>query len=284
MSIGNEEYIIEAQKLSFAYDGHETPSLNGLSLQIRKGEKVAFMGANGSGKSTFFLCCNGIHRPNGGRLLFHGKEISYTKKELKRLRSKVGLVFQDPDNQLLFASVYQEISFGIMNLGVEESIARKRVDEILRKLGITLLCNRPTHELSGGEKKQVSIADILVMDPDVMILDEPTAALDPKHVEYVNQCMERLSREGVTIMLAIHDIDYAYEWADQIVLMSEGRILAKGDPLSICSNEELLLAAGLSQPTVLKLFYQLKGKGIFQKNLEPPISMKQLEYYIETLA
>ncbi|MFQ7500538.1 MAG: energy-coupling factor ABC transporter ATP-binding protein, partial [Blautia coccoides] len=203
----NKDIILKAEDLYFSYDDENSHSLNGLSLEIKRGQKVAFMGSNGSGKSTFFLCCNGIHRPSSGTLYFNGEPVTYDKKGLLKLRSKVGIVFQDPDNQLFSASVYQEISFGILNLGVSEEEAKKEVEEVIDYLEITPFRHKPTHSLSGGQKKQVSIADILVMHPDIIILDEPAAALDPKHTTMVNQIVNRLTESGITVLMATHDVN-----------------------------------------------------------------------------
>ena len=172
-----EDIIIKAENIWYSYDDGNSYSLNGMSVNIYKGEKVACMGANGSGKSTFFLCCNGVNRPDKGTLYYNGNKVVYNRKGMLDLRQKVGIVFQDPDNQLFSASVYQEISFGIMNLGIEEEKAKEEVENVIRRLEITPFRNQPAHALSGGQKKQVSIADILVMHPEVMILDEPSAAL-----------------------------------------------------------------------------------------------------------
>ena len=137
--------ILELQNVSFSYAPEELPALQKVNLKIRRGKKVALMGANGSGKSTLFLCMNGIHRPDHGEILFHGKPVEYTKKGLLELRSKVGIVFQDPDSQLFSATVIQEISFGILNLGVEEAEAREEVRKVIERLGITPFQDRPTH-------------------------------------------------------------------------------------------------------------------------------------------
>lgn len=221
----NSDIILKAEDLYFSYDDEQSHSLNGLSLEIKRGQKVAFMGANGSGKSTFFLCCTGILKPQSGKLYFNGEEIKYDKKSLLKLRSKVGIVFQDPDNQLFSASVYQEISFGILNLGVSEEQAAREVEGVIDYLEITPFRHKPTHALSGGQKKQVSIADILVMHPDVIILDEPAAALDPKHTTMVNHIVDQLTEQGITVCMATHDINYAYEWADEVLLFHEGKVL-----------------------------------------------------------
>lgn len=279
----NDDFIIEARNLHFAYDDGEEHSLKGVDLKIRRGKKTAFMGANGSGKSTFFLCCNGILRPALGELIFNGQPLRYDRKSLLELRRRVDIVFQDPDNQLFCASVYQEISFGILNLGIPEDEARQEVEQVIEYLDITPFRQRPAQSLSGGQKKQVSIADILVMKPDVIILDEPAAALDPRHTKMVNAIVDRLADNGITILMATHDIDYALQWADEIVLMHEGRVLAQGDALTICENEALLAKTNLEVPGILQLYQRLCKKNILRKEGTPPRNLRELETLIENI-
>lgn len=276
----NSDVILKAEDLYFSYDDEQSHSLKGLSLEIRRGQKVAFMGANGSGKSTFFFCCTGILKPQSGKLYFNGEEVRYDKKSLLKLRSKVGIVFQDPDNQLFSASVYQEISFGILNLGVPEEEAKKEVEAVIDHLEITPFRHKPTHALSGGQKKQVSIADILVMHPDVIILDEPSAALDPRHTTMVNRIVEQLTEQGITVCMATHDINYAYEWADEVMLFHEGKVLMHGTPAQVFSNPGVLLKTNLEPPAVLELFESLCRKGILKASLPLPRNLKTLESYI----
>ena len=275
------DIILKAEDLYFSYDDDNSHSLNGLSLEIKKGQKVAIMGANGSGKSTFFLCCTGIHKPQKGKLYLDGKEVKYNKKGLLDLRSKVGIVFQDPDNQLFSASVYQEISFGILNLGVSEEQAKKEVEEVINYLEITPFRSKPTHALSGGQKKQVSIADILVMHPEIIILDEPAAALDPRHTTMVNHIVEQMTENGITVLMATHDVNYAYEWADEVILFHEGKVLMNGSPEQVFGNRAVLRQTNLEPPAVLELFESLCKKGILKSSLPFPKNLKTLEGYIE---
>ena len=278
-----EDIILKAENLYFSYDDENSHSLNGLSLEIKRGHKVAFMGANGSGKSTFFLCCNGIHRPSSGTLYFNGEPIDYSKKGLLDLRAKVGIIFQDPDNQLFSASVYQEISFGILNLGVSEEKAKEEVEQVIDYLEITPFRHKPTHALSGGQKKQVSIADILVMHPEIIILDEPAAALDPKHTTMVNHIVDRLTDEGITVLMSTHDVNYAFEWADDIFLFKDGKVLMQGTPVEVFSNQSALAETNLEQPAVLQLFHSLCRKGILKSSLPLPRNLAVLEKYIENI-
>lgn len=276
----NSDIILKAEDLYFSYDDEQSHSLNGLSLEIKKGQKIAFMGANGSGKSTFFLCCTGILKPQKGKLFFHNKEVTYKKKELLDLRSKIGIVFQDPDNQLFSASVYQEISFGPLNLGHSEEETKKEVEEVIDYLEITPFRHKPTHALSGGQKKQVSIADILVMKPEIIILDEPAAALDPKHTTMVNHIVDQMTQNGITVLMATHDVNYAYEWADEILLFHEGKILMYGTPTQVFSNRGVLKQTNLEPPAVLELFESLCRKGILKSSLPLPKNLNALEKYI----
>lgn len=272
----NENWVIEAQDVSYTYEGNIEKALDSLNLKIRKGSRVAFMGGNGSGKSTFFLCLNGIRKPDSGRICINGTPIEYTRKGLLDIRGKVGIVFQEPDNQLFSASVYEEISFGILNLGADEQTARREVEQVIRELEITPFQERPAHALSGGQKKQVAIADILVMNPEVMILDEPASALDPVHTRKVQEIVGRLTDKGITVLMATHDMDYAYSWADEIVLMHEGRVLRQGPPDEVCADLETLEEAGLEQPSVLRLYECLRCKGMISRADRLPRSTEEL--------
>ena len=271
-----ENWVVEARDVSYTYEGNKEKALDGLNLKIHRGAKVAFMGGNGSGKSTFFLCLNGIRRPDKGKIFIDGSPVEYTRKNLLKVRGKVGIVFQEPDDQLFSASVYEEISFGILNLGADEQTARREVEGVIEELEITPFQDRPAHALSGGQKKQVAIADILVMHPEVMILDEPAAALDPKHTRAVQQIVERLTEKGITVLMATHDIDYAYSWADEIVVMHEGKVLCQGAPCDVCSDQETLEKAGLEMPAVLKLYDRMKKKGLVPDWGVPPKSVEEL--------
>ena len=272
----SDDWVIEAQDVSYTYDGNSEKALDGLSLKIRRGAKVAFMGGNGSGKSTFFLCLNGIRRPDGGTIYIDGKPVEYTRKGLLDVRGKVGIVFQEPDSQLFSASVYEEISFGILNLRADEDTARREVERVIEELEITPFQDRPAHALSGGQKKQVAIADILVMHPEVMILDEPAAALDPKHTKKVQEIVDRLSGKGITVLMATHDIDYAYAWADEIVLMHEGKVIRQGPPAEVCTDREALEKASLELPVVVKIYERLREKNMIPEDMALPGNVEEL--------
>lgn len=278
-----KDIIIKAEELYFSYDDEKSYSLNGMSLEIERGKKVAFMGANGAGKSTFFLCLNGIHRPAGGTLYIDGEAVDYSKRGLLNLRSKVGIVFQDPDNQLFSASVFQEISFGALNVGMNEMDAKAAVEQVIETLEITPFMEKPTHSLSGGQKKQVSIADVLVMNPEVIILDEPASSLDPKHTVIVNKIVDMLVDQGITVLMSTHNVDYALEWAEEIVLIHDGKTLMQGAPVDVFSNSEVLEKTNLKKPAAIELFESLTAKGVLPTDLPVPRSLSELESYIASL-
>lgn len=271
--------ILTLEKVCYTYEDG-TEALKGIDLQVAQGEKLAIMGANGSGKSTLFLTINGIYKPTSGKVFLNNHPVDYSKKGLLHLRKRVGVVFQDPDSQLFSASVTQEISFGVLNLGVTEKEARTRVEKVMEELNITSFKEKPTHFLSGGQKKRVSIADILVMDPEIIILDEPASGLDPKHARLIDKIIDDLSDRGITVILSTHDVERALIWADRVVLLDEGIVIDEGTPEEIFSKKEVLAQTNLEKPTVLKLFDSLCDAGILDKQLQIPRTANELDKYI----
>ena len=212
-----------------------------------------------------------------------GEAVDYSKKGLLNLRSKVGIVFQDPDNQLFSASVFQEISFGALNIGMSETDAKTAVEQVIDTLEITPFMDKPTHSLSGGQKKQVSIADVLVMNPEVIILDEPASSLDPKHTVIVNKIVDMLVDQGITVLMSTHNVDYALEWAEEIILIHDGKTLMQGSPVEVLSNGQVLEKTNLKKPAAIELFESLVSKGVLSADLPVPKSLKELETYIASL-
>ena len=275
----SHDIILKLENVCYTYEDG-TKALKGIDLDVRRGEKLAIMGSNGSGKSTLFLALNGIRRPTGGLVLFNAVPVDYSRKGLLDLRKQIGIVFQDSDNQLFSASVIQEISFGVLNLGMPEEKARARVEKIIEDLNITPFRDKPTHFLSGGQKKRVSIADILVMDPEIILFDEPAAALDPKHARMIDEIIDQLSEKGITVILSTHDVNRAFIWADRVILMDEGLIVSQGTPDEIFANDEVLMRTNLEKPTVLKIFEALCESGLLKKDLPAPHTSLELEQYI----
>ena len=269
------EYIIEAENLYFKYcDG--TQALNGLSLKIEKGKKIAILGSNGAGKSTLFLHLNGILKPDKGKIFFNNQEIKYDQKSQAELKRKVGIVFQDPDSQLFSACVYQEVSFGPMNLKLDKGTVKILVDNALKATDISDLKNKPTHFLSYGQKKRVSIADIVAMSSEVIIFDEPTEFLDPKHKLQVINLINTINDKGSTVILSTHDVNLAYEWADNIILMKNGTVLKEGNALEIFADKDLIASSNLTNPLVLDIFDELLRNKALKNNCELPKNKLEL--------
>lgn len=250
--------IIETRNLTYSYDG-EKNAISNMNIAFEKGKITSVLGSNGAGKSTLFLNLNGILTPTGGEVIYDGKSIEYKKKNIRELRRKIGIVFQDPDDQLFSASVYQDISFGAINLNLPEVEVKRRVDEAMERVGITDLKDNPTHALSFGQKKRAAIAGVLVMKPEVIILDEPTAGLDPMSVSSLMRLLEDIQKkEGTTIILSTHDIDAVPIYSDYIYVVNGGKILAEGTSEEVFSKPEILRENNLRLPRISHLLEILK--------------------------
>jgi len=256
------EAVIEARDLCYSYagagelcqrcGGHRAAAVDGLSLSVACGQRLAILGANGSGKSTLLLLLNGTLRPSRGALLLDGQPADYSRAGLRRWRQRVGLVLQDPDDQLFAATIYQDVSYGPLNLGLPELEVRRRTEEALDMLGIADLAGSPVHMLSGGQRKRAAIAGIMAMRPDVLVLDEPTAGLDALGAAQFLAFLDRLSTRGTTVILAIHDTDLALAWADAVVVLAHGRVARQGPPQEVLGDEAFLAPAHLRLPSVLE--------------------------------
>ncbi|MHB8123030.1 MAG: energy-coupling factor ABC transporter ATP-binding protein [Desulfuromonadaceae bacterium] len=252
--------------VSYRYpDG--TPALNDCSLKIRRGSRTAVLGANGAGKTTMFLHLNGILRPSVGQVYRDGVPLDYSRNGMKRLRSQVGLVFQNPDSQLFSASVREDVSFGPMNMGLAETEVRRRVEEALLAVGMTESANKPVHNLSYGQKKRVCIAGVLAMRPEVVVLDEPMAGLDAAMQEELTAVLDVLHKTGMTIIIATHDLDFAYGWADEAIVLQSGHLLASGTATDILTRENVCKALG-TKPLVAEINRRLSLIGIDLRDIE----------------
>ncbi len=262
------EVYIHAEDLTYSYGddhGPGLPVLRGISLDIKKGEYVAVLGHNGSGKSTFAKLLNMILEPTGGKLVVAGRDLTspdLTEDDLYALRREVGMVFQNPDNQLVATIVEEDVAFGPENLGVPSAEIRSRVDRALDTVGMSAYKRHEPHRLSGGQKQRVAIAGVLAMDPSCMILDEATSMLDPRGRKEVIETVERLNREeGMTLVTITHYMNEAAR-ADRIIVIDDGRILMDGTPREVFANAEKLVAAGLDIPQPTALIRALREQGI----------------------
>ncbi|KJY28796.1 ATP-binding cassette domain-containing protein [Streptomyces katrae] len=243
--------LVELVGAGYAYE--DGPAvLSDVDFAIAEGRALVLLGRNGSGKTTLMRLLSGGLRPASGALRLEGEEVGYDRRGLTRLRTTVQLVVQDPDDQLFAASVEQDVSFGPMNLGLPEAEVRERVDSALAALDITALRDRPTHLLSYGQRKRAAIAGAVAMAPRVLILDEPTAGLDPDGQERLLDVLARLRAAGTTVVMATHDVDLAVRWADEAAVLTPCGIRVGAAPV-LLSDPELLASAGLRMawsPTV----------------------------------
>lgn len=252
--------IIKTDNLHFTYQGDEKETLHGVNLEIEEGTFVAILGHNGSGKSTLAKLFNGILLPTEGRVLVDGIDTTHEDK-LLQVRAAVGLVFQNPDNQIVANVVEDDVAFAPENLGVDPAEIRRRVDAALKTVGMYKYRLHAPHLLSGGQKQRVAIAGVLAMQPKCIVLDEPTAMLDPVGRREVVSTVTRLCREeGITVVLITHHMSECVG-ADRLVVMSEGKVIADGTPRDVFSQVELLRSEGLSVPTTTELIYDLDAAG-----------------------
>ncbi len=263
------DIFIHTEDLRFSYlddDGkEEQPALKGISVDICKGEYVAVLGHNGSGKSTFAKLLNLILEPSGGKLVIDGTELTereLSEEELLQLRRKVGMVFQNPDNQLVATIVEEDVAFGPENLGVPQPELRERVDRALEVVGMQAYAGHEPHRLSGGQKQRVAIAGIIAMMPECIIFDESTAMLDPGGRREVLETIRTLNREyGITVLNITHYMNEA-AMADRVLIINDGELLLDGTPNEVFANRKLLQSVGLEVPQCAALIHELRSLGI----------------------
>ncbi len=259
--------LIRFENVSYSYPGDETGkelfAVNNLSLKIEEGEFVAILGHNGSGKSTSAKLMNMILTPNSGKIFIEGKDITaegITDNDVFEVRKKIGMVFQNPDNQIVATVVEEDVAFGPENLGIEPAEIRRRVDEALAIVGMTEYARHAPHKLSGGQKQRVAIAGVIAMRPKCIIFDESTAMLDPIGRQEVMKTIKRLNKEEkITIILITHYMNEAAE-ADKVIVMKNGEIYLQGKPNDVFINVEKLWQAGLEVPQGTELIYKLNNE------------------------
>lgn len=227
--------------------------------------------------------CNGTLRPSSGEVDIGGRSIQYDSRSLRDVRRRVGMVFQNSDSQLFAPTVYQDVAFGPLNLGFSEDEIKRVVSESLFAVGLSGYERRPPHHLSGGEKKRVAIAGVLAMQPEILIFDEPTSSLDPAGAAEIMDLLEEINHRGVTILLSTHDVELAYSWADDVVLIEGGEILHHGPPRSAFCDTDLMRRAHLTLPTVLSLHHHLAARGMMDP-ADPPSGILDIAQKIEKMA
>ena len=272
--------IIEIKNVTYNYteDEVEYTAVDNVSLSIEKGSFTVILGHNGSGKSTLAKMMNGLNKPTVGEILVDGMNTADEETELL-IKRKVGMVFQNPDNQLVASIVEEDVAFGPENLGLEPKVIRERVDEALKSVGMYEFKDSTPHHLSGGQKQRIAIAGMIAMKPECLILDEPTAMLDPKGRAEIVDTVLRLNREnGMTVVLITHYMEEA-EKADRVLVMNDGKFIADGTPKEIFKNVSMLKSVGLDVPQTTELLYELNNNGI-----KVPTDVLSIEETAEVIA
>jgi len=245
--------LFELEDVVFSHRKDLPPVLKNFSLTVEEGARTAVLGANGAGKTTLFYTLTGVNVPQSGQIIYKGTPLEYTKDGLRSLRSDVAVILQNPDEQIFCSLVEEDVAFGPLNLGLDREVVEQRVTKALRDVRMTGYERRPLQQLSGGQRKRVAIAGALAMDPKVMIMDEPTSGLDPQASMEVMELAEKLSLNGVTVLLSTHDIHLAYRWADVTNVLCEGRVEFKGDADEFYSDTETVYKCGLLTPSVFSM-------------------------------
>ncbi|TAF08037.1 MAG: ABC transporter ATP-binding protein [Nostocales cyanobacterium] len=250
-----QEYSLEFDQVYYTYPGSPQSALNGLTMKIPSGKKCALIGQNGCGKTTLFLLANGLYKPDSGIVTWCGQPLIYNRQELSKIRQKIGLVFQDPEQQLVASTVEEDISYGLCNLGLLTAEIKSRVEQALIEFSLTHLAETPVHHLSLGQKKRVSIADVMVLKPQLLVLDEPTAYLDIKHSRNLMKTLQKIHGNGTTLLMATHDLDLVYRWADWVFVMEQGKLILEGTPNDVFSQRTLLEELDLGVPLIYEMLF-----------------------------
>jgi cobalt/nickel transport system ATP-binding protein len=275
--------ILAAADLHYTYPGR-VPALQGLDLQVPSGERLAILGPNGAGKTTLLFHLNGTLRPDAGEVHLRMRPVRYDRRFLADWRATVGLVLQDPDDQLFAGSVWQDVSFGPLNLGLSAPEVRQRVEASLAAMRISDLAARPIHMLSFGQKKRAAIAGVMAMHPRVLLLDEPTGGLDPLAETHLLAALQRLAAGGATIVYTTHDVDLACAWSDRVAVFEGGRVAACGPADVVLADAALLRRARLRRPVALEMGLAARELGLCAADAPLPRSRSDLVNLLRHIA
>lgn len=251
------DFLLEMRDVYYTYPLAKRPAIQGLTFHLPKQRKTALIGRNGCGKSTLFLLADGLCRPERGEILLDGVVLNFNRSTLNRWRQRVGLVFQDPEQQLVAPTVEADISYGLCNQNLPMSEVERRVIQTLQDFQLTELARSPLHHLSLGQKKRVSIAGVMTLRPDLLLLDEPTAYLDPLQTRNLLIELENIRQAGTTLLIATHDLDFVYEWADWVMVMADGRLLLEGETLQVFEQLQQLPSVELGMPLLWQMWQVL---------------------------
>lgn len=249
---------IAFEQVTNTYPCSQLPAVHDLTVAIPPGRRCALIGRNGCGKSTLLRLADGLFRPNRGQVFWQGQPLNYRTPALRSLRQQVGLVFQDPEQQLVATTVEEDLSYGLCNLGLPDAEVASRVQRALQEFDLLELADTPINHLSLGQKKRVAIADVMILRPQLLLMDEPTAYLDPAQTRTLFQSLERIHSAGTTIVIATHDLEFVYAWADWLMVMERGQIVLEGTGQEVFAHRALLKELGLGVPLMMDILTELQ--------------------------
>lgn len=272
------QYLLEFKDVYYSYPMATAPTLQGLSLRLPKCKKTALIGQNGCGKSTMFLIADGLVKPDRGVVMLDNLPLTFDRAALKRWRQRVGLVFQDPEQQLVAPTVAADISYGLCNQGLSDVEVVTKVTQTLSDFNLETLAMSPLQHLSLGQKKRVSIAGVMALKPDLLLLDEPTAYLDPVQTRNLLIELESIAKLGTTLLIATHDLDFVYQWADWVLVMEEGRLIAEGETSTVFTQLQSMPDFALGMPILWQMWSRLTDK---MPSAPAPRSIDEFTTYLE---
>lgn len=270
--------LLEFENVSYVYPGASQPALTDLSVTIVAGKKTAILGHNGCGKSTLLLLADALYRCTSGQIYWQGKPLQYDSRTLNQWRQRIGFAFQDPEQQLVAATVAEDISYGLCNLGLPRSEVARRLQQTLTDFSLQDLANQPLHQLSLGQKRRVALAGVMALEPELLLLDEPTAYLDNRQTRNLLGELEEIHRKQTTIVMATHDLDLAYSWADWVIVLHQGKLVLSDRPEIVFKDNSLLHALQLGSPTILEIWQAIPQK--FREDQSPPKTITGLRDYL----
>jgi cobalt/nickel transport system ATP-binding protein len=273
----NDEYLLEFKDIHYSYPMATTPTLKGLSFRLPKHKKTAIIGQNGCGKSTMFLIADGLCQPDRGTVSLDHVPLRFDRASLNRWRQRVGLVFQDPEQQLVAPTVAADISYGLCNQGLPDLEVAAKVTKTLADFHLENLAMSPLQHLSLGQKKRVSIAGVMALQPDLLLLDEPTAYLDPIQTRNLLTELDAIAKIGTTLLIATHDLDFVYQWADWVLVMEQGELIAEGETIQVFEQLQSMPDFDLEMPMLWQMWSQLADK---MPQVSAPRSIAEFNIYL----
>lgn len=259
--------MLKLENVFYSYQKGGAYALKNLNMDFNKGSCIGLLGENGAGKSTIFLNMLGIYKPTKGKIYYKGKPLSYKKKDLNDFRSKVSMVFQDPDQQIFYSNVREDIAFALKNLRLPENVIEEKVQKAMEAVDIPHLADRPVHYLSYGQKKRVAIAGIIAMDCETILFDEPTAGLDPSMTVAIKDLLAQLIAQGKNLIISSHDMDFIYDVCDYVYVISHGALVTEGQVDQVFLEEKAIQDAGLIPPSLVRVHLH-GGIPLFRKEEE----------------